>query len=532
MTRILKLLPLIAALSGAAIAQSDTTFTYQGQLHSAGQPVDSDADFRFRLFDALDGGNQIGGELALDAIVVSDGLFDAAIDFGADALNGQRWLEIDVRSPHDPTDTEPFTTLEPRQPITGAPFSIQTRGIFVDENNNVGIGTSNPLNPLHVESDGDNAIFGRSNSETGRGVYGEATASTGSTYGGYFESASTSGIGAYGFASASTGTTFGLYGSSLSMSGLGVFGLAASGSGTTYGVYGRSFSTSGRGAFGWASATSGSTYGGYFESASTSGIGAYGFASASTGNTFGLYGSSLSTSGLGVFGLAASGSGTTYGVYGRSFSTSGRGVFGWASASSGLTDGVFGLSDSTSGRGIDGWASASSGTTYGVFGTSSSPAGVGVLGAAVSNSGKNYGVVGRSNSTSGFDFLADGAGFDYGSTSSRRWKHNIEPISDPLRKLAQLRGVYYDWDEEHGGHHDLGMIAEEVGEVLPEIVNYEANGVDAIGMDYSKMTPLLVESVNALRAEKNAEIDRLNERIAELERLVEQIASNPVRSEK
>ena len=53
------------------------------------------------------------------------------------------------------------------------------------------------------------------------------------------------------------------------------------------------------------------------------------------------------------------------------------------------------------------------------------------------------------------------------------------------------------------------MIAEEVGEVLPEVVQYEENGVDAIGMDYSKMTPLLVEAVNALRSEKDAEISEL-----------------------
>jgi len=69
--------------------------------------------------------------------------------------------------------------------------------------------------------------------------------------------------------------------------------------------------------------------------------------------------------------------------------------------------------------------------------------------------------------------------------------------------------VYFDWDNEHGGQHDIGMIAEEVGAVMPEIVNYEENGVDAIGMDYSKMTPLLVEAVNALRAEKNADVTSL-----------------------
>ena len=102
---------------------------------------------------------------------------------------------------------------------------------------------------------------------------------------------------------------------------------------------------------------------------------------------------------------------------------------------------------------------------------------------------------GQSNSTIGFDFFAARAGTDYGSSSSIRWKRNIEPIRGPLEKVARLRGVTFDWDEEHGGHHAVGMIAEEVGMVLPEIVNYEENGTDALGMDYSKRTPLLVEAI-------------------------------------
>ncbi len=84
------------------------------------------------------------------------------------------------------------------------------------------------------------------------------------------------------------------------------------------------------------------------------------------------------------------------------------------------------------------------------------------------------------------------------------------PIGDPLDKLAQIRGVYFDWDTEHGGHHDVGVIAEEVGAVMPEIVQYEENGVDAIGLDYSKMTPLLVEAVNALRSQRESDIASLH----------------------
>jgi len=77
-----------------------------------------------------------------------------------------------------------------------------------------------------------------------------------------------------------------------------------------------------------------------------------------------------------------------------------------------------------------------------------------------------------------------------------------------------LRGVYFNWDAEHGGGHDVGMVAEEVGKVLPEIVQYEENGIDATGMDYSKLTPLLVESVKALKTELDQQLAKKDREIA------------------
>ena len=85
-----------------------------------------------------------------------------------------------------------------------------------------------------------------------------------------------------------------------------------------------------------------------------------------------------------------------------------------------------------------------------------------------------------------------------------------------LTKIASLRGVYFDWDEDHGGQHDIGFIAEEVGEILPEIVAFEENGVDATGMDYSKMTSLLVEAANAMRKEYQEKFDQQEREINKL----------------
>ena len=85
----------------------------------------------------------------------------------------------------------------------------------------------------------------------------------------------------------------------------------------------------------------------------------------------------------------------------------------------------------------------------------------------------------------------------------------------------------YTWDAEHGGHHDVGFIAEEVGAVLPEVVVYEANGVDAHGMDYTKVTPLVVEAVNALRHEKDAEIAALQGELESLREELRTVAEQP-----
>ena len=556
----------------SAAAPIDGRFNYQARLTSGGVPITGVVDARFSLWDAAAAGAQISSSIEFLGEAVSDGLYNADLDFGVAALNGDmRWLQVEVRTP---AGVGAYVILGRRE-ILGMPYAIQTRGIFVDDDKKVGIGTNTPIAPLHVESDDHEfTIYARNNltdlgfggvfltyGDAGIAVVGEARATTGNATGGYFETASPNGHGVFGSANADTGPTYGGKFRSSSTSGRGVSATASASSGGTYGGYFLNYSTigkavyghanastgqnfgglfecagdSGRAVFGSAYASSGQNYGGYFQSASSSGHGVYGWAksnsgitdgvlgqadstagrgvfglaTASTGTTYGMYGSSASTSGRAVFGWASATTGQTYGLNGRSDSSSGRGVYGWASASSGLTDGVFGHSNSTAGRGVCGWAQASTGTTYGVVGQSNSTSGRGVYGIADANSGVNYGVIGRSDSPTGFDFYASGAGTNYGASSSRRWKNNIEPISDPLRKLAKLRGVYFDWDDEHGGQHDVGMIAEEVGKVLPEIVNYEENGHDAIGMDYSKMTPLLVEALNALRMEHGEKIDVL-----------------------
>ena len=80
--------------------------------------------------------------------------------------------------------------------------------------------------------------------------------------------------------------------------------------------------------------------------------------------------------------------------------------------------------------------------------------------------------------------------------SSRRWKTNIQPLANALAKVGQLRGVSYDLKDSG----KIGVIAEEVGEIVPEVVSYEDNGKDARGVDYSRLTALLIEATKEQQA--------------------------------
>jgi hypothetical protein len=95
--------------------------------------------------------------------------------------------------------------------------------------------------------------------------------------------------------------------------------------------------------------------------------------------------------------------------------------------------------------------------------------------------------------------IADG----WDTYSSRRWKTNIHPLQDALSKVEQLRGVSYDL--KASGKHEIGVIAEEVGAVVPEVVSFEENGKDARGVDYSRLTALLIEAVKQEQREMQRE---------------------------
>ena len=82
-------------------------------------------------------------------------------------------------------------------------------------------------------------------------------------------------------------------------------------------------------------------------------------------------------------------------------------------------------------------------------------------------------------------------------SSDARLKDDITPIEDPLNKVQSLSGNTYTWNEKSNKEgEDVGVIAQEVQEVLPEAVTVRGDGYLAV--DYHKIIPLLVEAVKEL----------------------------------
>jgi hypothetical protein len=107
--------------------------------------------------------------------------------------------------------------------------------------------------------------------------------------------------------------------------------------------------------------------------------------------------------------------------------------------------------------------------------------------------------------TAGGTFHADADVVAYSSTvaSDMNLKENITDMKYGLDTIMQLRGVEYDWKREDMGH-DLGVLAQEVEVVIPELVK-EHEGLNGRGtfksVDYNKLVPVLIESIKELKSE-------------------------------
>jgi len=136
-------------------------------------------------------------------------------------------------------------------------------------------------------------------------------------------------------------------------------------------------------------------------------------------------------------------------------------------------------------------------------------------------SGTNRGFVFRNNTTNVAGIDASGNGRFIGdvvafSSSDARLKENLEVIPDALAKVQSLTGYTFNWNDKQNayeaGKRDVGVIAQDVEVVLPEVViDRETTGYKAV--NYEKLVPLLIEAIK----EQQTHINKLETRINSLE---------------
>ena len=91
-----------------------------------------------------------------------------------------------------------------------------------------------------------------------------------------------------------------------------------------------------------------------------------------------------------------------------------------------------------------------------------------------------------------------GSATAYNTSSDQRLKENIADADDAGSKIDAIQVRKYDWKAD-GSHQDYGMIAQELQAVAPEAVSGDADSEEMMGVDYSKLVPMLIKEIQSLR---------------------------------
>jgi Pectinesterase len=124
--RMFSVLLVVLMMSSTAVARPleaalGTDFTYQGKLTDGGLPASGTYDLELKLFDALNGGAQVGSTVPKDDVTITNGLFTVQLDFGNVFSGTALYLEIGVRPG---ASVGAYTTLTPRQQLNATPYSV------------------------------------------------------------------------------------------------------------------------------------------------------------------------------------------------------------------------------------------------------------------------------------------------------------------------------------------------------------------------------------------------------------------------
>jgi hypothetical protein len=87
----------------------------------------------------------------------------------------------------------------------------------------------------------------------------------------------------------------------------------------------------------------------------------------------------------------------------------------------------------------------------------------------------------------------------YNTSSDQRLKENIADADDAGSKIDAIQVRKFDWKSD-GSHQDYGMVAQELLDVAPEAVSAPEDPEEMMGVDYSKLVPMMLKEIQSLRA--------------------------------
>lgn len=123
---------MMAVTATIAMGQTNppTAVTYQGELRQSGSLYSGSADFRIALLNGP-AGSVIHGPITRLNVAVAEGRFTlSGLEFGTNFESADKWYQVEVRVPHDPTDTAAYVTMTPAVPVAAAP-----RAVFAERTN-------------------------------------------------------------------------------------------------------------------------------------------------------------------------------------------------------------------------------------------------------------------------------------------------------------------------------------------------------------------------------------------------------------
>ena len=583
----------MALLAGSIPAAAQTTtFTYQGKFTDGANPANGNYDFEFKLFSLPTGGVPAGTTVALNNVLVTAGLFNVQLNFGAGAFPGpDRYLEIAVKPAGGPT----FTVLSPRQLVSATPYAIKSLNAATADG--LSAACVNCVTSSQIASVSGSVVTGAipvASVPTGSGNYIQNTTTQQATSDFNISGTGTANIvnaltqynlggsrilsnagtgnllaGTGAGAALTTGTRNTFLGSSAGQSD--VIGSDNTFIGFEAGKVniGSSFSGNGKNNTYVGSRAGAANMGGGFNAyfGSSAGVQSTGVSNA----YFGSFAGARDTSGL---------SNTLLGAFadvgaGNLINATAIGSNAQVDASNALVLGsINGVNGSTSDTNVGIGTTAPTarlhvvgttglignvgiGTTapsaklsviatgdganvlhlgierawvFKQFGSGASTA-LELTGADASNNNKNFVINTTGNvgigtqgpldrlhvfgdlrigvfGTNGCLKNNNGGTIIGNCASDARFKRGITPVTPVLTRLARLQPVHYFWraaefpERNFGAAREMGLIAQEVEQVLPELVTTDAQGFKAV--DYSKLPLLTIQAVKELKAENEA----------------------------